>query len=543
MSDATDDKRRSIEPTMPVRALVVVGAIASIFAFFFARNLVHDVFEGVNPIAYAAVFAGFALFGATFVATRYRDIPTLLGALTRATAIGVAFYLIIEPPSFTLVNPDASALFGLLNFMYWPSLALAALSIWRPSLTLLPAIYVLAVRDAAQHISGFQISTLDIRYMLEMAIFLGVAAALIGRINKKGPPAHLDEFAQCISFAAIGLHFANYFWSGMAKLALGPTPLSWMLENATPNLLLIALDRGVLPVGPIPQLTDALYNATSETFVIFNAFVLLTQLAAIIAVLRVFWLKLASLAYDVLHIGIWLLGGLFFWPWVWTNLSILFAVQKDRNFIIGTGPKIVCLVVILMGGAQELGRAAALAWWDVPDLKRGNFEVRTDVDGPWIRVPISFWMSHSYSVSHGYQDLVHSEGHFPPSIWGSVYDPERAATAGACPSPEAFSQADRFETLAAQQDRLDRVEGFVRAHHARMLESGASLGTIAGTPWFYWRSHHHPSVPWLHRDFNALDLHDISQYRLVTRSMCLSLENGALRRQILSEDEVIFDVR
>ena len=75
-----------------------------------------------------------------------------------------------------------------------------------------------------------------------------------------------------------------------------------------------ALKRGRPAFWRVSLVTQWLFDVFGPVVVFSNLLVLLTQLFAVIAPLRLRWLLVASLAYDVLHIGIYILGGLFFWP-------------------------------------------------------------------------------------------------------------------------------------------------------------------------------------------------------------------------------------
>ena len=91
------------------------------------------------------------------------------------------------------------------------------------------------------------------------------------------------------------------------------------MENQTQNMIPVALKKGVLPSGAYPALTQWMSDTLGTVVVLSNLLVVLAQLFAISAPLRMRWLFIAALAYDVLHIGIYLVSGLLFWPWIWNN--------------------------------------------------------------------------------------------------------------------------------------------------------------------------------------------------------------------------------
>lgn len=136
---------------------------------------------------------------------------------SRATAAGALVYLLVEPPDFTLVHSRAAPFDAWVGLAYWPALACALGALWRPALAFVPAFYVMASRDVVVEISGYPLSLLDIRYMMEMAQFLALSAVAVaglqampaGRKGSWRPDG--TALAICCAFVAIGLHLGNYF--------------------------------------------------------------------------------------------------------------------------------------------------------------------------------------------------------------------------------------------------------------------------------------------------------------------------------------------
>jgi hypothetical protein len=336
--------------------------------------------------------------------------------------------------------------------------------------------------------------------------------------------------ATCLAFTAFGFHLGNYFWSGIAKLALGPHLWTWVWENQTQNLMVVALAKGVLPSGAFPLLTQLMFDGFGSLAKLSNLLVVAVQLFAIIAALRTRWLIVSALAYDAFHIGIYIFGGLFFWPWIWNNGSIIVAV---RGGTFGWLPKICCIISILAGYSYWLGGSARLAWFDVLDIKIGKIQVE-DSQGNWLDVPVSFFLSHSYSISHAHYVVANEPGHYPPSLWAAVTDYDRQVRSGKCDTPKDIAKPESTEERAV---RLQKLAAFIRAHHKKMLEN---------TVWplgFYVRSHHHPSNAWLYHDFNRLDLSTVKRYRVVVQSVCLNLVEGRVTEHELKRDEIHVDVQ
>ena len=88
-----------------------------------------------------------------------------------------------------------------------------------------------------------------------------------------------------------------------------------------------------------------------------------------------------------------------------------------------------------------LGGSARLAWFDVLDIKIPIIQAETP-SCTWVDVPVSYFLSHSYTFSHGYIDSAPAQGHYPPSIWGSVPEFKRAITSGQCPEPSRVKEPE-----------------------------------------------------------------------------------------------------
>ena len=524
--------------------LTVLIALSGLIVFFLIRNILERLAWSTDYVLPASILA--LVGAAVFARVGYDQLPGIFSVLARTTAAGILTYLIFERPDFTLADSSYAHLAAYVDRGYWVALAVAALSIWRPSFMYPAAFYVIATRYVVDEISGFYMSILDIRYMVDMAQFLAMSACGIALIRmwrsrrgkRSGPRVlgmvDLRLLALCLAFIAMGFHLGNYFWSGFAKVVLGPQPWSWMLENQTQNLMIGALKRGTLPSGALPGLTQMLFDGSGHVVLLSNILVLATQLFAVIAVLRLRWLRIASWAYDGLHIGIYIFGGLFFWPWIWNNLSIFLAISRRSEQEIGWAPKLCCIIAILLGGSQTLGASARLGWWDVLDIKVPTIQAQAE-DNSWVDVPASYFLSHSYTVSHGWVDLAKTQGHYLPTIWGCAYTYDRLRTSGTCPEPPFIEEV---ESPRVREERLARVARFIRAHHRKMAQYADENKHYN----FYLRSHHHPSNPWMYEKFNDMDIRKIRRYRLLTQSVCMSISEGRLVERIIKEDAIEFEI-
>jgi hypothetical protein len=522
---------------------VSTGLLAIVFTlvFIWLKGLIDHT--GVWYFGWQAIFLGCLLAAACFYKLGYQSFPSHFATLTRFTGIGLLLLLLLEPPFFTLANERAAKIATYVNVGFWIALATSLVGLLRPSFLYPTAFYLLATRYLIEPIGGFMSNLLDIRYLIDMAMFLACAAGglslfriLQDRFALLNARFGYPLLVSCLVFIAIGFHFGNYFWSGYEKLVVGPHPWTWVWENKTQDIMLGALKRGVLPSGGMPDLTQVLYDGLAATIILANVLTVCGQLAAIVAPLRMFWLRLSTWGFDVLHLAIYVWGGLLFWPWIWNNLSVLLAVRGKTDEEIGWAPKVCCVVAILMGGSSSFTNNARLAWFDVADFKIPMIQARV-TGGEWVDVPPAFFYTHFKAMTHGYIDLSAEEGHYFPTLGGSANRYDRRQTSGTCPpAPRMDFTSDtvperafkmKLESPEERAARLDKLKRLLRAHHDKMLWMTQRFGRFI----YYGRAYIHPSNPWLFEEFDRIDLTKIEAYRLVTQSVCLKMKNGRLEER------------
>lgn len=467
-----------------------------------------------------------------FFKVRYGDFVPILRVTARLTTAGMLVALIFEPPDIVNAIEAARGAYLFTLYGYPAALILCVAGLMRPGFMAPVALYIGTSRHLAIQISGIYMSVLDIHYLLEMATFVGVFGCLSVLLLRG---AFRAQCQQNIAFIAFGLHLANYFWSGVAKLYLGPAPWSWIVENKTHALIPFALAKGTLPFGQWPAMVQTVYDFI-ETFILpINIWIVLAQLFAIFAVVRRSWFIAAAISFDILHVGIMALSGILFWPWIWNNLTLIVAARKTY-WSVNLPSKLVCVFTILLCWPKlGLNPAAALAWWDTADARQSFFEAITD-HGP-VAVPASFFNGDSYGISQGFANFVELPGQYGRTIWNSAYDRQRGLVSGQCVTPPEINPVF-IETPEQRKTRLDNLTAFIRLHHRTMLEREKWLGRWS----YYFRLHHHPSNPLLFGPWNATSLKDVRGYNIVLESICHSLDGGVLQRRVVARDEVFVDV-
>lgn len=135
-----------------------------------------------------------------------------------------------------------------------------------------------------------------------------------------------------IIFAMIILsHASNYFFSAIAKIYIfrNEHPLYWVLNNETDLLVKHAVDQKIDLIGA--QFISGISTWTDAVTIFMNGFVFFVQLLSLIIISNRRLCILLLTLYDVMHLGIFLLTGIFFWKWMILNLIFVAVIRSDAN--------------------------------------------------------------------------------------------------------------------------------------------------------------------------------------------------------------------
>lgn len=413
------------------------------------------------------------------------------------------------------------------------------LALFRPSFAVVPCVYVALHKDLTRAVSGAgELGLNDYLPLVEVGLFLAVGvlalAVLKLLISRSVLPARVVENAGAVLLAAaIGMHFGNYFMSGLAKVMLDGGPLTWALENPTSALMLNGYNLGVAPLSAWPPLFAGGYEAFQAVEIPLNFVTLFVQLGCVLAFLHRRLLLGVTLFFDVMHISIFILTGALFLPWIILNSLMVAALLRLPRATLPVSAIVVGMIITVFG--HTVFYNAQLGWYDSPQARTAYFTA-IHADGSETRVPGSFFRDASYLMyarHFGYREYRRPTVHIPTSAWGQIgikISPsekqgtsyEVMALGRDCAYPVAAEPTTDYDTA--------RPAPFIRGQHARALNDEAR-GNAHGYNAY---PHHHFSMPWLYRDFGAYPLSDVVAYRYVVETVCLSVENGELRRDVLA---------
>lgn len=528
-------------------SLPLVLLLVSLIGYQAARKVVFHMAQASEAQGFALVVLC-CVAALPFIGIRYAAIPRLLRAIVRGIGVVVLVQVLFD--AFGPVPPAPNILFGgggehALFFRYGAMLAVASgiASLWRPIFLLPLFYYYVAFRLLIGPAAGIPVVDTDYLSMLDAGAFavIGGTVAICATsawtatklpwLRTLIPEADADRLRERTSglvwAAVVGAHLGNYFCSGMAKLyAGGDAPWTWLLNNPTQTAIVIGLERGDNPLATFPTLLQFSWDAISDFALAFNFFVLGAQLLSPLAILRVRWLLIFTLLFDLFHIGVYMTLGALFHFWIAVNVIIYSSAWRLRDSDVTPMMKAVCVLTVLFG--HYVFYTNWLGWLDGAKLASPNF-VAVTRDGREVPVPSVYFGIYSYTIAQG--GMYIPDNHFSFRIGGNNLNRADWADAREC-GPQILPQQDTGVTLAAVEDLVRDTHRFMQRYPA-----------IKNDNLYYLYPHHMQPNPFVFRDFNRLNIDDIVGYKYVVESVCLTLRDGALARDVKKRQEYRYDVR
>ncbi|WP_026180288.1 hypothetical protein [Hahella ganghwensis] len=488
---------------------------------FFAYLTKHFLFHAANidnifPFALATFF-----FSTLLWQIRYLKQAQSLTIIIKGISLMLGIYAAINYQSYLFSSESTETLNLATRFLV---LSCGLLSLWRPSFALLPILYTAWRKSIDYASTGVYLSPTDYMPILEVGWVLALGSLLLGLIAKSRyqEEINLNSLVKYILVFSIAIHFGNYFHSGLAKLTLDGGVLSWVLENNTYNLLPNALESGLLPIGHWPAITNAVYEASIVLNPAINWIVLLTQLGCLFLIFRPVHIIAITIFYDLMHIAIFFLSGIFFWKWIVLNMLIIAGVSTIRGQKFSTGHKVLGFVTVIFGILGFF--TAQLAWYDTPTLRHAKVVAITD-DGTEYDVPTNYFLNAS---------LTFTQGRLLPSWPGHL---ARVGALGATDTFKIKQAADQCQPLfEVNNSTLDytHLEKVLVKHHRWILEN---IDPEDGQISYDLFPHHVWSNPLLHNEFNNLDKRMIASYKIQIESECTDIKSGKVVKTVLNQSE------
>lgn len=425
-----------------------------------------------------------------------------------------------------------------LNFGWMVAFAFGLIGLKRPSFALLPICYMLWQKHQLSYVLGIHIDWMDYFTVIESGTLLVLGIVLLSVLknriglgiltfssDRSAPRAERINIhpADLLVVLAVALHFGNYFYAGMIKMGLGlQHPMFWVLSNQTQTLLLAAWESGVLPLSFSDALVAGAYTTIDNIKVFTNLVTLVVQLFAVAAIIRMRWAVLTTICYDILHLTIFGLTGIFFWKFIILNIGIVAALTVVRfDDLPGRLKLVFCSIVVLSPAVFQI--MPSYAWLDTRSMNSVRVTAIID-DGTEYRVPSNYFLGASVTFAQ-HRLIWPSHGPVTTETWATTRNHEVMEKGLAC----EWGYAEGNLPPTSWYVERDRISELVRRHHIQILSMVDEQGRVE----YDLFPHHIFSVPWLFSEFDALDKRRIVKYRYENESLCLDFKDGQVTRRTM----------
>ncbi|MDH3668915.1 MAG: hypothetical protein OEN23_18505 [Paracoccaceae bacterium] len=526
--EAMPDWRSVLWSALPYLTFVALCAAAN-RAF---SGVTLSLFTNGVPLSSIGLLILVGLIGAR---VSYRDVPPAVSIVLRITLAFSVFYLVTSRMVLSPAVVGRPGDLGLIvNYVWVIAAFFGLIALVRPSFGLLPLYYIHMQKQALAAVFGVPISSVDYMTIIDTAGLLIIASLLLplfANIQRRSAalslgPNRPDQLGlmEAVLLAGVSLHFGNYFFGALGKIAVGGDLMFWVFENRTEYLILASSEAGVNPLSFSDSLLRSAYEWFSLASPLFNFATLAGQLFCVVLVVRPRLAMLTTAFFDLMHIGIFVLTGIFFWKFILLNLAIVLGLRRmiGRRIPPLFAVSLIGLVVV----SPALFHINYFYWLDTRSMNSVRFWA-VDDEGQEYRVPASYFLG--ISVTMNQQRLINPEhGPFPTWTWGTTRNRAEMRASETCELERIAESGAENRYFVTKQ----RIRNALRRYHAHVLENVDEDGLLAYD--FY--PHHIFSVPWKYRAFRTLDKRRIQQYRYSIEAVCLGYEDGAFSRQIQWHD-------
>lgn len=517
--------------------LAVITAVLGLSVLYkHALHASNRVADRPDDIGLMVILAGLAVASAVAIwgrAYHYDEIWRPLRILVRGVGVGLFIQIAFDAfhPSAIVSNLflgtylDARILIG-------AALVAGGVAMFRPAFLLPMLLAYVWFRRRAPGVFGLGTPTLDFTTLADVGLFpisglllWRAAKALDGRVPLplvSNPVAGL-QFQKLMWGLCVGVHLGNYFHSAIAKIQVGGRDrLFWLFNNPTEQSVAVGLFRGNGPLAGWPELLNLYHQGLAQFAIPINVGVLALQLLAPLSVVNRRVLILFTVAFDLMHIGIFGSLGAFFFFWILLNLLILASLEAMKESEFSTPVKLTAMVAAVFGYLSF--STAHLGWLDGRKVVRVVF-VAHRPGMPDVRLPPAAFGLFSYQLGHA--DLYIPAGHFPVRFGGNVFDRKDWPDALTCGRLTVGQQP--FMTSV---EPVGHLIAAVDAHYRRHPWAKA---------WLYLYPHHEPSNPSHYPGFDAFQFKDVASYSYIVESGCPAVVNGRLKSNVKVRTEYRFD--
>lgn len=163
-------------------------------------------------------------------------------------------------------------------------------------------------------------------------------------------------------------HASNYFIPGLGKVLLSEQYIDWIWVNDLGNILIAKYSQGWLATLIDIDTMQIIVSWVSYFTVPMQVFAFLIQTIVLFIFINKRFSVILFISFELLHLGIFMASGIFFWRWMLLNFAIVYVIQNlDTEHIKKVfNYKIMLFTMPFIMLGYGFFHSYWLAWYDTP---------------------------------------------------------------------------------------------------------------------------------------------------------------------------------
>jgi hypothetical protein len=190
----------------------------------------------------------------------------------------------------------------------------------------------------------------------------------------------------------ICFHASNYFIPGLGKILLSEYYIDWIWVNDLGNILMAKYSQGWLTEFVSIETIQIIVGWVSTLTIPMQLFAFTIQVIVLFVFSNKRFALILFISFELLHLGIFIASGIFFWKWMLLNFGIVYVIKNldkhDIKRIFNYKVMLFTMPFIMLG--YGFFHAYWLAWYDTP-LNNFNQVYATTEDGQRYEIDINLF--------------------------------------------------------------------------------------------------------------------------------------------------------
>ena len=166
----------------------------------------------------------------------------------------------------------------------------------------------------------------------------------------------------------ICFHASNYFIPGLGKILLSAHYIDWIWMNDLGNILMAKYSQGWLAELISIETMQEIVSWVSKITIPMQLFAFVIQIIVLFVFINKRFALILFISFELLHLGIFMASGIFFWKWMLLNFAIVYVVQNlsthDLKSVFNYKIMLFTMPFIMLG--YGFFHSYWLAWYDTP---------------------------------------------------------------------------------------------------------------------------------------------------------------------------------